>query len=53
MTTREAESTNCPWCKLPLSECACEEPEPEPVRCAECGAPLFDCECDKRILEEE
>ena len=53
MTTREAETTHCPWCKLPLVECACEEPEPEPVRCVECGAPLFDCVCDERILEEE
>jgi len=49
----ETKDTLCPWCKLPLVECACEEPEPEPVRCVECGMPVFLCECDKRILEEE
>lgn len=43
----------CPFCKLEWNECACEEPEPEPVRCVECGMPLLYCECDKRILEEE
>jgi len=53
MTTREAEDTLCPFCKLTLVECACSEPEPEPVRCVECGMPVFLCECDVKILEEE
>ena len=52
MKAAAAEDT-CPWCKLPFIECACEEPEPEPVRCVECGMPLFLCECDVKILEEE
>jgi len=49
----EAVAAWCPWCKLEWTECACEEPEPEPVRCVECGMPVFLCECDKGILEEE
>ena len=49
----EAVAAWCPWCKLEWSECACEEPEPEPVRCVECGMPVFLCECDVKILEEE
>jgi hypothetical protein len=44
----------CPWCKLPLIECACSEPGfMEDVECRECGQPLFECDCDVRILEEE
>jgi hypothetical protein len=43
----------CPFCKLEWAECACEEPEAEPVRCVECGMPLLYCECDVKILEEE
>lgn len=43
----------CPFCKLEWNECACEEPEAEPVVCVECGMPLLYCECDVKILEEE
>lgn len=43
----------CPFCQLEWSECACEEPEPEPAVCVECSMPLLYCECDVRILEEE
>jgi hypothetical protein len=53
MAAAEAQNTLCPFCKFSLDECACEEPEAEPVRCVECGMPLLYCECDVKILEEE
>lgn len=55
MTTLEImEDRHCPFCKLPLIECACEDPdEGAPALCSDCGKSLFECDCDIRILGEE
>jgi hypothetical protein len=55
MTTIEImEDRHCPFCKLPLIECACSDPdEGAPALCSDCGKSLFECDCDIRILEEE